>query len=337
MDKVFFQKAGIALVILLMVVPVQAVTFTGVRFHGPSFWPWDTLTLDMPEGSDVAVLTVPLSIFLNRGDLGVYFSWPPPVAVALIDREIRNARCGIGRDNQVIGYCEGQLLVQWDRDKGTATIEVSRDLIINAIRHVYLIQKRYDTCESTGGTVDIADADRYGKVRNPTRLCPPVTSGGGTEGIYGPHTLHGVTAPWVALGLEIHAGRSATLGHYLFLIDTPGKRSYDLSHIEREDRRPLDHHYGELNRLYDAFGEEEEVSETDADFPVLIFPQYVNGMSGGFSNHTRLILRNLATSPDSVVVDYLDFSGQEVDSQTYTVPGNGTVDIQSSSGVTFFL
>ena len=120
------------------------------------------------------------------------------------------------------------------------------------------------------------------------------------------------------------------LGHYLFLIDTPEKRWYDSFYIEREDLRPLDHQYGELDRLYGAFGEEEEVSETDADFPALIFPQYVNGLHGGFSNHTRLILRNLATSPDSVVVDYLDSSGQEVESQTYTVPGRGTVDIRSS-------
>ena len=314
MDKICFQKTGIILVVLMIAASVQGATFTGVRFHGPSFWPWDTLTLDIPEGSDTAIITVPLNIFSS-------YVWPPPVAVALIDREIRNARCAIG-----IGYCEGQLPVQWDRDKGTATIEISRDLIIDAIRHVYLIQKRYDTCESTGGTVDIADVDQYGEVRDRTRICPPVRGGGGVEGIY--HSVNGVTTPWAALGLEIHAGTSTTLGHYLFLIDTPGKRFYDSSHIGREDLRPLDHQYGELNRMYDEFGE--GVMEEVEDFPTLIFPQYVNGVYDGFSNRTRLILQNLAEASDSVVVDYLDSTGQEVDSQIHMIPGKGTVDIQSS-------
>ena len=318
--KIGFQKKaslvfGTALAVLMMVVSTQAVTFTGVRFHGPTFWPEDTLTLNISNDSDVAVLTMPIDIFLNRGDLGVYFSWPPPVAVALIDREIRNARCAVG-----IGYCEGQLPVQWDTDKGTATIEVSRDLIINAVQHVYLIQKRYDTCLSTGGRVDIATPK--------DTLCPPVKSSGGIEGIYY-NSSSGVTAPWVALGLEIHAGTSATLGHYLFLIDTPGKRAYDISHIEREDLRPLDHQYGELNRMYAEFGE--DVKEVVVEeFPTLIFPQYVNGVYGSFVNRTRLILRNLAEESNPVTVEYLDSSGREVDSQTYKVPGSGTVDIQSS-------
>ena len=66
------------------------------------------------------------------------------------------------------------------------------------------------------------------------------------------------------------------------------------------------------------------------ELPTLVFPQYANGVYDGFLNHTRLILRNLAEASDPVTVEYLDSSGREVDSQAYTVPGSGTVDIQSS-------
>ena len=70
--------------------------------------------------------------------------------------------------------------------------------------------------------------------------------------------------------------------------------------------------------------------EIGEELPTLVFPQYANGVYGGFSNRTRLVLRNLAEASDSVVVEYLDSSGQGVDSQTYTVPGSGSVDVQSS-------
>ena len=66
------------------------------------------------------------------------------------------------------------------------------------------------------------------------------------------------------------------------------------------------------------------------DSQTLTFPQYVNGVYEGFINFTRLILRNLAAVDDPVTVNYLDSSGQVVDSQTHTVPARGTVDARSS-------
>ena len=69
---------------------------------------------------------------------------------------------------------------------------------------------------------------------------------------------------------------------------------------------------------------------TDSDLPTLVFPQYVNGMYEGFTNFTRLILRNLAAIDDPVTVSYLDSSGQVVNSQTHTVPARGTIDVRSS-------
>ena len=65
----------------------------------------------------------------------------------------------------------------------------------------------------------------------------------------------------------------------------------------------------------------------------LIFPQYVDGEYGGFTNRTRLILLNLAATTDNpVVVRFLDGMGQVVDSQTHTVPARGLIDLTSSGG-----
>ena len=63
----------------------------------------------------------------------------------------------------------------------------------------------------------------------------------------------------------------------------------------------------------------------------LIFPQYVDGEFGGFTNRTRLILLNLsARTDDPVVISFLDGTGGIIESQTHSVPARGHLDLWSS-------
>ncbi len=63
----------------------------------------------------------------------------------------------------------------------------------------------------------------------------------------------------------------------------------------------------------------------------LIFPHYVDGEFGGFTNRSRLILLNLsATTDDPVVISFLDGMGGIIESQAHSVPARGHLDLWSS-------
>ncbi len=226
----------LAAAILVAAAAASAATFTAVRrtstYHLDAYDPQDTLTLDVPEGGDAAAITVPTDIFSR------YAHWPPPAALLFNGAEARNADCDSPHIIEKIGVCEGLLAVRHGGD-GRSTIVASRQTVAAAVEHLYLIQKRYDTCVRTGGAVDILHENRR---------CPPVTEVGGFDRVDGPHSLTGVVKPWSAMILRIAADYSHILGEHHFLVDTPALRREHATSLP-EDARPLDSHYGELNRL----------------------------------------------------------------------------------------
>ena len=244
MTKRLTFSARLAAAILLAATAASAVTFTAVRrttsYELDAFDPTDTLTIDLPEGGAVAILTVPTDIFY------LYGPWLPPVAILFNGADSRNADCDSPLIFEKYGVCEGLLGVR-DGGDGRSTIIASKQTIMAAVEHLWWMHRRYETCKQTGGEEDI-----YYPNADPPVRCPPVSGIGGiTPSGKRPGDRNNVVRPWWAMMLRIQADLDDFLGRmgYTFLIDTQELRRKLESEIPDPNQRPLDRHYGELDRM----------------------------------------------------------------------------------------
>ncbi len=200
------------------------------------------MTIVASENNPTAVAIVPTDIF-NRHTFYRPDPWPPLVAVLFNGADSRDADCDSGQIFVKYGTCEGMISVR-HRENGTSEIPFSRETLLMAIREPYLIKKRYDTCLSTGGTVDIY----WPNYETNPQPCPPVGSIGLTRVGSFPGLPNDVAPPRNAMGLRIQVGNSYFLAEYHFLADTQSFREQNARELSIEER-PKAEHYGELNRM----------------------------------------------------------------------------------------
>lgn len=238
--------AGSAIAILISTISASAATFTAVRrtstYEKDAYDPEDTMTIVASEDDPTVLAIVPTDIF-HRHTFYRPDPWPPLVAVLFNGADSRDADCDSGQIYEKFGACEGMISVR-HRENGTSEIPFARETLLLAIREPYLIKKRYDTCLSTGGAVDIYWANHG---TNPQR-CPPVGSIGLTHVGTFPGLPNRVAPPRNAMGLRIQVGNSYFLAEYHFLADTQSFQEQNVRELSIEER-PKDEHYGELNRM----------------------------------------------------------------------------------------
>ena len=203
------------------------------------------LTVTVDPGSPDAVITVP-EVTVDGSAWGS--PWPvQSVAVGFYFVEARNATCARelpGRNRgggRWLVYCLSKRPVNI-LGNGRAEIRVPREWFLAAVKEVYGIYKRYETCLATGGKKDIWYPDQG---------CPPAGTGIGNR--------NEVARPWTGLRIQLQWDSSGNANGEYFFMST----SWNSDNQGHGGWYPDASYYGELEKIY-AWIESMEESATDA-------------------------------------------------------------------------
>ena len=257
-----------------LAIPIQAQShlFTGIMrtSHGLNnsgdvpYYPEETMTVAVPAGSSEVVLTFdkPAGFWIPWGYAPVTVMGP----TVLIDDCAPDTNLEHVPDDPDCGR-----FMVTDLGNGKAEIKASREWLFGVVKILYDIKVRYETCQSTRGTVDTFFPDRQ------NWRCPTwIDSNAGAQT---PHLA--VSPPWNVLIMTVQLSYLQSRGGtFDFLSDTEWIRwmgcGNRMPRIDTDDNPhtiewvpdetcPREEQYGELERMYEwveaAIGKQESEEE----------------------------------------------------------------------------
>lgn len=257
----------------------QATSFVAPSTGDPAYYQngyADPLTVTVEPGSEDAVITVPEAAVAGSAP------WPvQTVAVGFYFVSANNATCAreVPGPNSGGGrwlvYCLSKRPVKI-LGNGRAEIRVPQEWFLTAVKVVYGIYKRYETCVATGGQKDIW---------YPSQPCPTEIGGGVGD-------RNRVGLPWKALGIKLQWDSSGNANAEYFFY------SASYVHIPHQHHRaaPDPVHLGELEKIY-AWIESTEEPAPDAPKVSQILTHVFAGPLANATAETEVTITNRTAEP----------------------------------------